>query len=87
MFNFQAMLLCAKRCLKMIQKGFEFVSYNKLIDLFLLCFCLFWSRSAGAGGMWRYEGPDVKVAVGDTVYYWTLVIINGEGFQVPFFLF
>ena len=32
-------------------------------------------------GVWAYEDPAITVVVGDTIYYWILVIVNGEGHQ------
>ena len=33
-------------------------------------------------GEWLFEDSTIQVQAGDTINYWILVIINGEGFQV-----
>jgi hypothetical protein len=33
-------------------------------------------------GAWVHEDATIPAKAGDTVYFWVLVIVNGEGFQV-----
>ena len=66
---------------------YTYVQYINLSSLYInpsiyLCFYLcFYLLSSSSGGFWEYEDPSISVVSGDTIYYWILVFISGEGFQ------
>ena len=38
--------------------------------------------SSSQNGQWTYEDATIEVKIGDTIYYWILIMVNGGGYQV-----